>query len=60
MAISDPDCATCRLLAKAFLNPAVILIMMRITLNDGDVSSVFFGFHLALDMMQALQEAEEL
>jgi hypothetical protein len=58
--IYDSNCAMCHLLFGAWLKPEIMLMMQQITLSGGDVPSVLFGFHLALEFMQAMQEAEEL
>ncbi len=58
--ISDPSCQMCHLLSTAWLKPEVMLVMLQIALNGGDVSSLLFGFHLALEFVQSMEEAEEL
>lgn len=58
--ITSRECATCSLLARAFTDPEVMPLLLRIGSKGVDVPSIFFGFHLAFEFMQSVEEAGEL
>jgi hypothetical protein len=58
--VANHSCDTCRLLAAAFCKPEVMLVMLTCAMNGAEIESIFFGFHLALQCVQAVQEAEGL
>ena len=58
---SRPPCKYCDLLTDAFFKSGVGMdFTVRAALANVDVFSVITGFHIALEMLQSVQEAEEL